>query len=286
VDAGQFELDRVIVDDEQPAALTAGRPERGLRWQVDATDLNQAARFNRLHQQGRKPLLVGLCLFETAEETRQRQNRQLSAARKCTQAAQELESVHVRQNEILQDEIGKGDLGCGQGLSGIGRLDDDIAIGHQGQAQHLARGRVVLDDEDGGHGSHCNASSASRERRLEPAALRRIQILDGPDDDGHVATGGHGPKPRDELRSAASSKDAEDICISTCDTGREGGRAGVRRPSVAVGWSSRSEVWKGEPSREPRLSLLMDVRVYRSAHHQPRLSSASAQMAIHDGSNT
>src|SRR5260221_3015784 len=34
--------------------------------------------------------------------------------------------------------------------------------------------------------------------RLEPAALGRVQILDGPHNDGDVATRGHRPEPPDE----------------------------------------------------------------------------------------
>src|SRR5215210_4512790 len=100
MDPRQFQLDMIIVDHEQPPSFTVGDRDRGLPGQVDANGINQTAWFDRFHEQGRKSIGVGLRLFETAEESGQRENRQLIAAWKCTQAAEELESIHVRKNEI------------------------------------------------------------------------------------------------------------------------------------------------------------------------------------------
>jgi hypothetical protein len=148
----QFELNGVIVDDEQPSSFTVGHS--GRTGQVGANGINQATGFDRLDEQGRKPILVGLRLCEAAQESGQRQDRQLKAPWKRTQAAKELESIHVRQNEVLENEVRQGIPCRDQGRASVRSLDYGVALGDEGKTQHLARRRIVLDDENGWPGTH------------------------------------------------------------------------------------------------------------------------------------
>src|ERR1700704_5511 len=65
------------------------------------------------------------------------------------------------------------------------------------------------------------------DRGLEPAAVARIQILHGPDDDGNFATGGHRAKPRNEFETIhARHKQVHD---------HDPGRIGFRPPERILG---------------------------------------------------
>ena len=170
MNARQFELNGIVVDDEQPPSFTAGVTSAGCLRQIDANGLDETTRLDRLDEQGRKPPASLVRLFETAEETGQRQNRQLRAARKARRRRRSSSpsmSGRMRSWRTRSAAL----LGRGQGRAGVGCLDHRVALGLEGQAQHLARGRVVLDDEDGGHGGH---RSAPRARQVAPGARRRL----------------------------------------------------------------------------------------------------------------
>ena len=100
-------------------------------------------------------------------------------AREATQAAEELESVHVRKNEILEDEIWQGALRCRQGRPCVGRLEHGEAFGRQSKAKHLARGRVVLDDENRSCGGHRSASRLIRRARCSATTRGRASMSIG-----------------------------------------------------------------------------------------------------------
>ena len=179
MDPCQFELDGIIVDDEQPSSFPDRRQERGWLGQVGVNGVNEATRFDRLHEQGRKPMLAPRRLVETAEETGERQNRQLGPARKGTQAAEQFESVHVRKNEVLEDEVWQGPPGLSQSRSRVGRLDHSVALGRKGDAQHFAGGRVVLDDENRGDGRHSPAPRSTTRARCSATILARASVSIG-----------------------------------------------------------------------------------------------------------
>ena len=54
-----------------------------------------------------------------------------------------------------------------------------IALGHQSQTQHLARGRVVLDDEDRGHCGHRSAAELARRAKCSATTRGRASISIG-----------------------------------------------------------------------------------------------------------
>ena len=147
LDPRELELHRVI-DDEQMLSL----PDHLRRFpplgKVRADGVDQTTWLDRLHEQRRKRGVGGPALLEPAEEPREREDRQFRPAGERTQASNELEPVHVRQNQILKHEVGQGGLGRRQCRAGVRRLDHGVALGLEDDAQHLPRDGIVLDDED------------------------------------------------------------------------------------------------------------------------------------------
>ncbi len=83
--------------------------------------------------------------------------------RRPSQDPQDLEAVEVRQPDVEQDQVGRGDRGAGavQGVgAGVGLVDDEAGV-LEIRPQHLADAALVIDDEDASlHGGLLGCSGA------------------------------------------------------------------------------------------------------------------------------
>jgi hypothetical protein len=103
---GKLQLHGVFVDDQQAPPITDKycRPRRNRK--IRAYRFEELTRRNRLDQQSRESGVSGPRLFEPAEKTGERDDRQLRPSREGPKMPNELEPVHVGQNQILQYQVG------------------------------------------------------------------------------------------------------------------------------------------------------------------------------------
>jgi hypothetical protein len=80
----------------------------------------------------------------------------------------EVEAFHVRQEKILEDEVGRGKRHQLQRGPAVRRLQDHVALGGEGDAHQLAGQRVILDDEDGGGLDHGRRPAGRGGQRMVP----------------------------------------------------------------------------------------------------------------------
>src|ERR1051325_7860614 len=106
MDAGELELHGIVVHDQQPPSPPSAGGGLPLR-KIDADRIDKPAGLDRFDEQRRESTLVGLQVFETAQEARQRQNWQLGSARRRTQASEQFATVHVGENQVLEEEGGR-----------------------------------------------------------------------------------------------------------------------------------------------------------------------------------
>jgi len=86
-------------------------------------------------------------------ETRAGQDGDVGAGRQRAEAPKQLDPVDVREQEILEHEVGRVTLDQLDRGAAVRRLEDHVALGPERGPEHLPGDRVVLDDQDGlGHG--------------------------------------------------------------------------------------------------------------------------------------
>jgi hypothetical protein len=146
VQPSELELHHVVIHDQHASPLPERRRVRALE-KVRADHLQQARRFDGLDQQGGEARFVAARLTHAVEKSGQGQDRHAGAQNRA-QLAHQLEAVHVRQHEILQDQRRWLCRHRGQRCPSVPRLDDSVAFTLQRDAEHLARQRVILHHQD------------------------------------------------------------------------------------------------------------------------------------------
>ena len=107
-------------------------------------------RLNRLEEVIRKADLQAAGLFELGEETGKGQNRCRHSLRQGAKALDEIEAVHVRQEQILQDQLRQM---LGHQLDGgpaIPGFENRIVLARESNPEHFSRDGVVFDNQNGG----------------------------------------------------------------------------------------------------------------------------------------
>ncbi len=148
---GELALHRIIVGEHEPARALRLHARWFARRQMRAHDLDQLRWLDRLDDEIVEARVGEARFVALRQQTREREDRHLAAARQRAQAPDELDAVDVGQHQILQHERDLARREHAERGRGIGCVDHREAVTRQRDVHHLARDRVVLDDHDGGH---------------------------------------------------------------------------------------------------------------------------------------
>ena len=112
-----------------------------------AHHLEQARRLDRLGQELGELVGPGPQLAEAGDHAGDEQGRQVLAAGLPAQLLEQPHAVGVGQHVVENDEIGHALGGGGERRASVAGLEHEVTVALQGDAHHLARDRVVLDDQ-------------------------------------------------------------------------------------------------------------------------------------------
>src|SRR5690348_3958624 len=131
-----------------------------------AQHLDDARWFGRFDQHVVESSRGDVAFLDGREKSGEGDNRYALGTGETPQLGDEIESAHVRQDDVLEDEIGRR---CRSALERAGariRLEHAVAFGLERDPRHLAGDGIVFDDEDGrAHGcSRYDAPMAGRVR--------------------------------------------------------------------------------------------------------------------------
>src|SRR5207244_11210993 len=98
-------------------------------------------------QEVAEPVRGGASLLDLRDEPRYRDDRRRGLRREAAQRRDEVEAVHVRQQEVLEDELWLPKRGSFNGLRRRLRLGDGVAFALEGEPDHLPERGAVLHDQ-------------------------------------------------------------------------------------------------------------------------------------------
>jgi hypothetical protein len=93
-------------------------------------------------------------VVEARGQARHDEDRHVRAPAERAHRTDELEPVHVREHEVLQDEVRPRLLEQREGAGAVPRLADAVPLALERDAEHAPRDRVVLHDQDVADGVH------------------------------------------------------------------------------------------------------------------------------------
>ena len=135
---GVVELNGRMVRQQEPASKAQGVRGWGPMGEIQAQGLDQLGRRDGLDQEAVEAHFRGLRFLQPGQEPRQGQDGQALDRGRRPDPPDQLEAIHVRQVQILQDQVGGVARQVGQGRGAVGRLQHPVALALQGDAQEFA----------------------------------------------------------------------------------------------------------------------------------------------------